>query len=79
MQNWVFLCSLGNLLQKNVIILFLEIKFQNGAHLKKGLFLTYFSHFLVTRESYQNSFSTYEADQFVTDGHFWKHERKTAY
>ena len=20
-----------------------------------------------------------EADQFVTDGHFWKHERKTAY
>ena len=54
-----FLCSLENLLQKNVIVLFLEIKFQNGAHLKKGLFLTYFSHFLVTRESYQNSFSTY--------------------
>ena len=40
------LCSLDNLLQKNVIVLFfLEIKFQNGAHLKKGLFLTYFSHF----------------------------------
>ena len=39
-----FLCSLDNLLQKNVIILSLEIKFQNGAHLKKGLFLTYFSH-----------------------------------
>ena len=33
-----FLCSLDNLLQKNVIVLFLEIKFQNGAHLKKGLF-----------------------------------------
>ena len=32
---------------------FLEIKFQNGAHLKKGLFLTYFSHFLVTREKLQ--------------------------
>ena len=45
-----FLCNLDNLLQKNVIALFLEIKFQNGAHLKKGLFLTYFSHFLVTRE-----------------------------
>ena len=45
-----FLCSLDNLLQKNVIVFFLEIKFQNGAHLKKGLFLTYFSHFLVTRE-----------------------------
>ena len=41
-----FLCSLNNLLQKNVIVLFLEIKFQNGAHLKKKrLFLTYFSHF----------------------------------
>ena len=48
-----FLCSLDNLLQKNVIVLFLEIKFQNGAHLKKGLYLTYFSHFLVTREKLQ--------------------------
>ena len=38
------LCSLDNLLQKNVLFLFLEINFQNGAHLKKGL-LTYFSHF----------------------------------
>ena len=45
-----FLCSLDNLLQKNVI---LEIKFQNGAHLKKRLFLTFFSHFLVTREKLQ--------------------------
>ena len=49
----LFLCSLDNLPQKNVIVLFLEIKFQNGAHLKKGLFLTYFSHFLVTREKLQ--------------------------
>ena len=48
-----FLCSLDNFFQKNVIVLFLEIKFQNGAHLKKGLFLTYFSHFLVTREKLQ--------------------------
>ena len=40
-----FLCSLDNLLQKNVIVLFFEIRFQNGAHLKKGLFLTYFSQF----------------------------------
>ena len=31
----------------------MEIKFQIGAHLKKGLFLTYFSHFLVTREKLQ--------------------------
>ena len=48
-----FLCSLDNLLQKYLIVFFLEIKFQNGAHLKKGLFLTYFSHFLVTREKLQ--------------------------
>ena len=41
-----FLCSLDNFLQKNVIVFFLEIKFQNGAHLKKGLLLTYFFTFL---------------------------------
>ena len=44
-----FLCSLDNLLQKNVIfLLFLEIKFQNGAHLKKkaifDLLFTFSSH-----------------------------------
>ena len=48
-----FLYSLDNLLQINIIVLFLEITFQNGAHLKKGLFLIYFSHFLVTREKLQ--------------------------
>ena len=48
-----FLCSLDNLLQKNVIIFFFEIKLQNGPHLKKGLFLTYFSHFLVIRGKLQ--------------------------
>ena len=37
----------------------MKIKFQNGVILKKGLFLTYLSHFVVTRESYKNSFSTY--------------------
>ena len=31
----------------------MEIKFQNGARLKQGLFLTYFSHFLVTRGKLQ--------------------------
>ena len=44
MQNLVFFVYLFSLL---------EIKFQNGAHLIKGLFLTYFSHFLVTREKLQ--------------------------
>ena len=43
-----FLCSLDNLLHKNVIS-FLETKFQNGAHLKKkkaicDLLLTFFGH-----------------------------------
>ena len=45
-----FLCSLDNFLLKTVNVFILEIKFQNGAHLKKGLFLSYFSYFLVTRE-----------------------------
>ena len=55
MQNCVFfLWSLDTFLLKNVIVLFfLEIKFQNGGHLKKGLLLTYFSHFLVTNEKTQ--------------------------
>ena len=48
-----FLCSLDMLLQKNVIVLFFGNQISNGAHLKKGLFLTYFSHFLVSREKLQ--------------------------
>ena len=36
---WSFLCSLDNFSsEKRNFFLFLEIKFQNGAHLKKGLF-----------------------------------------
>ena len=55
-----FLCSLDNLLQKNVIVLFFwKSKFKMALIWKKRLFLTYFSHFLVTREKLQNSFSTY--------------------
>ena len=48
-----FLCSLDYLLQKNAFFSFLETKFQIGAYLKKGLFLT-LSHFLVTREKLQS-------------------------
>ena len=55
-----FLCSLDNLLQKNVIVFFFGIKFQNGAHLKKraifDLLFTFFSH---EGKGYKNSFSTY--------------------
>ena len=45
-----FLCSLDNLLQKNVFVSFLKIKFQNGTHLKKkggaifDLHFTFFSY-----------------------------------
>ena len=44
-----FLCSSDNLLQKNIIVFFFGIKFQNGSHLKKkkGYFwptFTFFSH-----------------------------------
>ena len=55
MQIWSFLCSLDDLLQKKIIVFFFsEIEFQNGAHLKSWILLTYFSHFfLVTREKLQ--------------------------
>ena len=49
-----FLCSLDNLLQKNVIVFFFwKSNFKMALIWKKGLFLTYFSHFLVTRENLQ--------------------------
>ena len=54
-----FLCSLDNLLQKNVIVFFFGNQISKWRSFEKGLFLTYFSHFLVTRESYKTSFSTY--------------------
>ena len=49
-----FLCSLDNLLQKNVIVLFFGNQISKCRSFeKKGLFLTYFSHFLVTWEKLQ--------------------------
>ena len=49
-----FLCSLDNLLQKNVILFFFGNQISKWCSFeKKGLFLTYFSHFLVTREKLQ--------------------------
>ena len=54
-----FLGSLDNLLQKSVIVLFFGNQISKWRSFEKGLFLTYFSHFLVSRESYKNSFSTY--------------------
>ena len=55
-----FLYSLDNLLWKNVIVFFFGNQISKWHSFeKKGLFLTYFSHLLVTRESYKNSFSTF--------------------
>ena len=49
-----FLSSLDNLHNLDKLFSFLEIKFQNGAHLKKKRAVwTYISHFLVTREKLQ--------------------------
>ena len=49
-----FLCSLDNLPQKNVIDLFFGNQISKWRSFeKKGYFLTYFSHFLVTREKLQ--------------------------
>ena len=49
-----FLCSLDNLLQKNIIVFFFGNQISKWRSFeKKGYFLTYFSHFLVTREKLQ--------------------------
>ena len=49
-----FLCNLEFL----KLFSFLEINFQIGAHLKKGLFFIYFSHFYAPGKRHTNSFST---------------------
>ena len=49
-----FLCSIDNLLQKNVIVFFFGNQISKWRSFeKRRLFLTYFSHFIVTREIYK--------------------------
>ena len=48
-----FLCSLDNLLQKNEIVFFFENQISKWRSFGKRVILTYFSHFLVTREKLQ--------------------------
>ena len=48
-----FLCSLDNLLQKNVIVFFLGNQISKWRSFEKRAILTYLSHFLVTRETLQ--------------------------
>ena len=56
-----FLCSLDNFFLKNVIVsFFLEIKCQNGAHLKKkGYFWLTFHFFSHQGKDTKNPFTTY--------------------
>ena len=54
-----FLCSLDNLLQKNVIVFFFGNQISKWRSFEKGLLLTYFSHFLVTREKLQKIHSAH--------------------
>ena len=48
-----FLCSLDNLLQKNVIVFFFGNQISKWRSYEKRAILTYFSPFLVTREKLQ--------------------------
>ena len=59
-KNVSFLCSLDNLLQKNVIVFFFLNQISKWRSFEKATILTYFSQFLITREKVlKNSFSTY--------------------
>ena len=53
-----FLCSLDNLLQKNIIVFFFGNQISKWRSSEKRAILDLLFTFLVTRESYKNSFST---------------------
>ena len=48
-----FFCSLGNLLEENVIVFFFGNQISKWRSFEKRAILTYFSHSLVTREKLQ--------------------------
>ena len=54
-----FLCSLDNLLQRNVIALFFGNQIAKKNSFEKRLFWTYFSYFSKQGKVTKNSFSTY--------------------
>ena len=68
-----FLYSLDNLLQKNVIVLFFGNQISKwSAFEKKRLFLTYFSHFLVTREKLQKFLQHIShSHSYTYFAHYW--------
>ena len=53
MQNWVFFCSLDNLLQKNVIVVFFENQISKWRLFEKSAIFYLLLHFLVTRRKLQ--------------------------
>ena len=55
-KMWSFMCSLHYLLQKNVIVLFFGNQISKWRSFENGLFLTYFSHYLVTTEKLHKFF-----------------------
>ena len=48
-----FLCSIDNLLQKNVIVFFFLNQISKWRTFETRAIFTYFSHFLITREKLQ--------------------------
>ena len=54
-----FLCNLDNLLQKNVIVFSFENQISKWRSFEKKTIFDLLFTFLITRESYKNSFSTY--------------------
>ena len=54
-----FLCSLDNLLQKNVIVFFFENQISKWRSFEKRAIFDLLFTFVSCRESYKNSFSTY--------------------
>ena len=54
-----FLCSLDNFLQKNVIVFISENQISKWRSFEQRAIFDLLFTFLVTRESYKNSFSTY--------------------
>ena len=60
MQNWLFLCNLDNLLQKNVIVFFFGNQISKWRSFeKRAIFDLLFTFFLSPGKSNKNSFSTY--------------------
>ena len=62
-----FLCNLGNLLEENVIVFLFGNQISKWRSFEKRAILTYFSHSLVTRENYKNSF------QHISHSHTYMH------